>query len=116
MTSKDLKSSLMQKVMDKAKSVVERRAQTLCALLKYEIAVANTELAMRSKKHGFDFEFIPDSYADAAVLSPAVSEEGKISMRLTIPQHAFKHASEEEIRFFKTYVLANAMTKMRNGV
>lgn len=116
MNSTDLKERLMGKVMDKAESIIETRARMFTALLKYEIAVANTELAMRSSNHGYDFKFIPEDYANAAVIGQAQREDGQITMTITIPQHVFKDASDSMIEYFKTYVVANAMAKLRNGV
>lgn len=116
MNSTDLKSRLMDKVMSKAESIIDSKARMFTALLKYEIAVANTELAMRGKEHGYDFKFIPEDYANAAVIGQAQREDGQITMSITIPQHALKDASDSMIAYFKTYIVANAMTKLRNGI
>jgi len=95
MNANELRDRLMQRVYEKAERIIEERAQTLKALLKYEIAVMNTELAMRSRDHGYDFKFISDSYADNIVLSPVVTNNGSVSMNVTIPRHAYKDASNE---------------------
>lgn len=115
MNADELRKQLINRVHQKAESILENRAQQLKALLKYEIAVMNTELALRSKDHGYDFKFLSDSYADNIVLSPVETQQGSVSMRVTIPQHAYKDASEEEVAFFKQFVLANALTKLRRG-
>jgi len=115
MNTQNIKDRIMQKVYDRAESEISRKAQTLVALLKYEIAVANTELAMRSHKHGYDFKFIPESYADSIVIGEAALENNAVTMTVRIPQHVLKDESESKIEFFKTYVLANAIKKLRNG-
>lgn len=111
----NLREELTKKIMDKAESVIENKARTLTALLKYEIAVANTEIAMNSDKHGYDFTFISEKYADNVTQSRMIKEDGQVSVTLTIPQHVFRDASESEVSFFKTYILSNALTKLRNG-
>ena len=111
----ELKNKLLNQIYSKAENVIEERARRLKSLLKYEIAVMNTELAMRSKDHGYDFKFLSDSYADNIVLSPVETRNGQVSMSITIPQHAYKDASADEIAFFKEFVLANALTKLRRG-
>lgn len=115
MNVENLESNLVNRIYKTAESIIESRARTLTALLKYEIAVANTELAMLSKEHGYDFKFIPEDYANAAMLSPIVRDGGHVSITLTIPPHALKDASESMVEYFKTYIMANAITKLRNG-
>lgn len=115
MNANDLRSRLMQRIYEKAERIIEERARTLQALLKYEIAVVNTELAMRSSDHGYDFKFLSDSYADNIVLSPLETDSGSVTMRVTIPNHAYKDASADEVAFFKEYVLANALQKLQRG-
>lgn len=111
----DLRNRIMHKVYEKAERIVEQRAQTLKALLRYEIGVANTELALYSNDHGYDFHFISNSYADNIVVSPAVLDNGSITMSVTIPNHAYKDASDSEINFFKTFILSNAIKKLNQG-
>ena len=113
MNADDIKKQLLDRIQKKAEQIIERKARQLKALLKYEIAVANTELAMRSKNHGYDFKFLSDSYANNIITSPVQTDNGSVSMRVIIPKHAYKDASEEEVEFFKNYVLANAMIKLR---
>lgn len=116
MTTDKLKDALMKKISEKTEAILLKKAQTLTALIQYEIAVANTELAMSSAVHGYDFQFIPESYADAVIIGQAQSGGGQMKMTITIPAHAFKNASENEVAFFKTYILANALTKLRGGI
>lgn len=115
MSTSDLRNRLMEQVYKKAEYIIEERAKTLQALLKYEIAVINTELAMRSNQHGYDFKFLSDSYANNIVLSPIQTDSGSVSIRVTIPNHAYKDASNDEVAFFKEYVLANALQKLTRG-
>lgn len=115
MNADELRKQLTDRVYQTAERVIQERAQQLKALLKYEIAVTNTELAMRSKDHGYDFKFLSDSYANNIVLSPVETQSGSVSMKVTIPHHAIKDASEEEVSFFKQFVLANALTKLQRG-
>ena len=115
MNTSDLRNRLMEQVYKKAEYIIEERAKTLQALLKYEIAVINTELAMRSNQHGYDFKFLSDSYANNIVLSPIQTDSGSVSIRVTIPNHAYKDASNDEVAFFKEYVLANALQKLTRG-
>lgn len=113
MNAKELKANLTDRIMDVARQVMEQRANTLQALIKYEIAVINTELAMRSKKHGYDFKFLSDNYANNIAVGAIEAADGTLSMRITIPQYTFKDASPEEVEFFKNYVLRNAVTKLQ---
>lgn len=115
MSTNDLRNRLMEQVYKKAEYIIEERAKTLQALIKYEIAVINTELAMRSNQHGYDFKFLSDSYANNIILSPTQTDSGSVSIRVTIPNHAYKDASNDEVAFFKEYVLANALQKLRRG-
>ena len=115
MNADELKKQLTDRVYQAAEQVIHERAQRLKALLKYEIAVVNTELAMRSKDHGYDFQFLSDSYANNIVLSPVETQHGGVSIRVSIPHHAFKDASADEVAFFKQFVLANALTKLQRG-
>lgn len=115
MNADELRKQLLNRVQEKAEQIIEERAKQLKALLKYEIAVTNTELAMRSDAHGYDFKFLSDSYANNIVLSPIISEQGSVNMTVTIPRHAYKDASDGEVAFFKEFVLANAITKLRRG-
>lgn len=115
MNADELRKQLTDRVYQTAERVIEEQAQQLKALLKYEIAVTNTELAMRSKDHGYDFKFLSDSYANNIVLSPIETQHGSVNMRVTIPHHAIKDASADEIAFFKQFVLANALTKLQRG-
>lgn len=116
MKDDNLKERIMDKIMDRAESILETKAKTFAALLKYEIAVANTELAMNTTAHGYNFQFISPAYADAVTLGQATRMNGRLTMTLTIPKHAFKSASDKEIEFFKTYILANTIKKMQNTV
>lgn len=111
----DLKNQLTKKIYDKAEDIISQRATMLSALLKYEISVINTELAMRSDDHGYNFKFIPESYANGVVLSPVKTDNGSVSMTFSIPSHVFKNASDEEVEFFKTFVLSNAIAKLKRG-
>lgn len=115
MTTNDLKERLMQKVIEKAENIIDNQAKTLISLIEYEIAIVNTELAMSSKDHGYNFNFISESYADGIVLHPAKTDGGSVTLTLSIPSHVFKNASDEEIAFFKQFVLSNAMMKFRRG-
>ena len=115
MNANELKKQLLDKVHNKAKQIIEERARMLKELLRYEIAVTNTELAMRSKDHGYDFKFLSDSYANNIVLHPVETQDGSVSTRITIPRHAYKDASDDEVAFFKEFVLANALTRLRRG-
>lgn len=115
MSTSDLRNRLMEQVYKKAEYIIEERAKTLQELLKYEIAVINTELAMRSNQHGYDFKFLSDSYANNIVLSPIQTDSGSVSIRVTIPNHAYKDDSNDEVAFFKEYVLANALQKLTRG-
>lgn len=114
MNADDLKTRLMNTVFQRAETIITNRALTLKALLKYEIAVTNTELALYSNDHGYDFKFLSDSYADNVVISPVQTSSNAVSLRVTIPQYAFKNASDKEISFFKEYVLANALRKLKH--
>lgn len=111
----DLRERLMQQIYDKAEKIVEQKAKALKALLRYEIGVMNTELAMRSKDHGYDFKFLSNSYADNIVITPATSQDGTVTVSVTIPKHAYKDATDSEVEFFKTFVLANALKKLSRG-
>lgn len=115
MNANDMQNRLIQRIYEKAERIIDERGRTLQALIKYEIAVINTELAMRSNDHGYNFKFLSDSYADNIVLSPVQTDSGSVSMRVTIPNHAYKDASEEEVAFFKEFVLTNALQKLRRG-
>ena len=115
MNANDLRNRLIQNVYEKAERIIEERGLRLKALLKYEIAVINTELAMRSNNHGYNFKFISDSYVDNIVLSPVYTDSTGVSMRVTIPSHAYKDASEDEVAFVKEFVLANALQKLQRG-
>lgn len=114
MNANDIKKQLTQTILQKAEDILQSKARLFTALLFYEIAVVNTELAMRSEDHGYDFKFIPDSYAQAVVISGEESSSSGVSLKITIPSHAFKNASDEEATFFKTYVVGNVIKKMKN--
>lgn len=111
----DFKNNMMNKIYRRAAEVIENRAQMLKALFRYEIAIANTELAMRSNKHGYDFKSISDSYAEHVVISPAELDVGSgvVKLKFSISNYAFKNASEKEVAFLKEYVLANALQKLK---
>lgn len=113
MTADEIKDRLIQRVITRAEEILVSKAKTFSSLLKYEITVTNVELAMESDGHGYNFKFIPESYADGAVLSPVVAGEDKLEMKLTIPQHVFKNASDEEIAFFKTFIVPNATKRFK---
>jgi len=115
MNTEELKKNLTEKIFKKAEDILQERARLFTALLHYEIAVINTELAMRSKDHGYDFEFISDSYADAVTISNEERSSSGVSLKISIPTHAFKHASDKEFEFFKTYVIKNVLTKMQHA-
>ena len=115
MNANQLKEQLTKRIYETAESIISQRAETLKALIKYEIAVMNTELALRSNDHGYDFKFLSDSYANNVVLHPIQTADGSVSLTLTIPQHAYKDASDEEVEFFKTFVLRNAVTKLKRS-
>lgn len=116
MNVSELKKRLTGKIMSTAESIIENKARTFTALLKYEIAVANTELAMRSNEHGYDFKFIPDDLANAIVIGKAERGDGQVTLNIKIPPYAFADYSDEFVKFFKTYVVANVATKLRNGI
>lgn len=113
MTQDDFKNRIMNKVYQKAQNIIESKASTLKALFKYEIAVTNTELALRSNTHGYDFKFIPDSYAEHVVISPVKTNSETVKITFSIPSYAFKDATDEEVAFLKDYVLANALQKLK---
>lgn len=113
MNIQELQDSLKKKIMDKATEIIEKRAEKLAAFIKYETTVTNTELAMNSEKHGYDFEFISESYADGIVISPTSASDSNISLSISIPSHVFKNARSEEVEFFKTYILANAIKRLK---
>ena len=115
MNANDLREKLMHQIYQRAEKIVEQKARTLKALLRYEIGVMNTELAMRSKEHGYDFNFLSNSYADNIVITPVTSENGSVTVSITISRHAYKDASDSEVEFFKTFVLTNALKKLNRG-
>lgn len=117
MNVSSVRHELIKKVRNLSKHIIEDQAKQLKSYIQYEIAVVNTELAMSSKEHGYDFKFISNDYADQIIISNAVgTEEGKISLRVSIPMRAFDDASEDEVLFFKTYILTNAITRLRRGM
>lgn len=115
MNRTSIKNRLTEAVLNKAEDVLTEKAKTLSALIKYEISVVNTELAMQSSDHGYNFKFIPESYADNVMFHPVKTEGASLTLTLSIPSAAFSHASKEEIEFFKTFVLKNAMLKLQRG-
>ena len=116
MNVSELKERLTGKIMSTAESIIESKARMFAALLKYEIAVANTELAMRSDNHGYDFKFIPDDLANSVVIGNVERGDGQVMLSIKIPPRALANHSDEFVEFFKTYVVANAVTKLRNGI
>ena len=116
MNAKNLQETLMKKVNQKAEDILMEKSKLFVALLKYEIAVANTEIAMLSEDHGYDFKSIPDSFANSIVLTRSQESNGKVGFSIKIPAHAFKDSSESLVDYFKKYVVANVTTKIRNGI
>ena len=116
MKTNDLKEQLTQKIYRTAEKIITQKAAMLKELIRYEIAVTNTELALISDGHGYDFKFLSDDYANNITLSPVQTENGSVNMRVMIPKHAYKNASDNEVEFFNTYVLANALTKLKRTV
>ena len=115
MNQSELKGVLKNKIYEMADKKVLSLADTFKAYLKYELSVANTELALSSKTHGYNFKVIPEVLADNIQFYSPERSGGKINLRISIPQTAIEKATDEEIAYFRQYVLGNTITKMKNG-
>lgn len=107
-----IRENLTQKILNQTEHILEQKAATLTAFLKYELSVMNTELALSSDDHGYDFQFLSDAYVNNIVISPVQTTNGSVTMSITIPRHAYKDSSDSEVEFFRTFVLANALRKL----
>lgn len=65
MSGKIDKKALYDNINSKAEDVVRKTAEHYVQLIRYEISVLNTELAMASPNHGYDYKFLPDTLANS---------------------------------------------------
>ena len=110
----NIQNSLMNKIISRAKAIVEKNAKTLASMIRYETTVANTELSMQSEDHGYDFKFIPDSFAEGIVFGCVIENGTSVKMSMTIPSSVFKNATDGQISFFKEYIIENAKKRLNS--
>ena len=115
MNKNNLNRLIQDRVYDVAKQKLQVMANRFQTYLKYEISVSNTELALSNQNHGYDFKSIPDIFADEVVISTPEMNGGKVGLSITIPQQCIDKVSEQQLAYFKKYVLSNVVTKMKNG-
>lgn len=115
MNKQKTEKNILDQVYRAAGHYLDQTSIRLISYLKYELLVANTELAISSKDHGYDFKSIPESIVDNIVISQPNVNGRKIGLTVTIPQYQMKNMSESQILFFKQYILKNAISKIKSG-
>lgn len=85
----------------------------LKSFIQYEFGIANMELASSWKKHGYNFQMMPNAFIEHIQVTPTTIDGKRYSLQVIVEATSFKEEPEDKVEFFKQYVLENALTKMR---
>ena len=100
-------------ISKKAESIANEYARTLVACIKYEFSMANMELANSWRKHGYDFQMMPENFIEQIRVSPVIGAGDSFSITGTAPQESFAGEKQSKIDFFNQYVIENAKLRLK---
>ena len=88
---------------------INEMADNLSFIMKRPLREANTDIAMSTNLHGYNFKAFDENILNEAHIDVSIDDEKTASVSWSLPEHAFKDMDEEKYNAFQTLVVDNGM-------
>lgn len=110
----EVEASLNSAVDARVRLLADNYARILKSYIDYEYVIANEELASSWKRHGYNFKMMPESFVNGIIIHPVVTNGNRYSVEVSLSASSFQNEPQSKIDFFRTYVLGNALSKLKS--